>query len=168
MGSGLSVIFSCFRAASRYRCEYGVNHESTHRALIPQTPLISSWLGSMRAGRSVLCSGKIRAMSEALLILCTCPDVETATSLSRSLVTAKLAACVNIVPGIRSIYHWKGAINDDQEVLMVIKSLGSLHQELESWILENHPYDVPEVIALPVDKVSASYLAWIESSVGDE
>lgn len=107
-------------------------------------------------------------MSEALLILCTCPDVETAAALSRSLVEEKLAACVNIVPGIRSIYRWQGAVVDDQEVLMVIKSLASRHQELEARLLENHPFDVPEVIAVPVDKISASYLAWIESSVGDE
>ena len=107
-------------------------------------------------------------MLEAMLILSTCPDAETATALSRSLVEKKLAACVNIVPGIRSIYRWQGAVNNDQEVMLVIKSLSSCYEELESWILENHPYDVPEVIALPVDRVSASYLAWIESSVGDD
>lgn len=112
--------------------------------------------------------GKIRAMSDAMIILCTCPDAETASALSRSLVEAKLAACVNIVQGIRSIYRWQGEVSDDREALMVIKSLTSCYQALEAWIVENHPYDVPEVIAVPVDRVSASYLAWIESSVGDE
>jgi len=106
-------------------------------------------------------------MSEALIVLCTCPDAETAAVFSRSLVKRKLAACVNIVPAIRSIYRWQGAVSEDQEVLMIIKSLDSRYEELEAWLLEHHQYDVPEVIALPVSRVSASYLAWIESSVDE-
>ena len=105
-------------------------------------------------------------MSEALVILCTCPDEETASRLATGLVEAQLAACVNILPGIRSIYRWQGTLSDDSEVLMVIKSLASRFEEVEAWLLEHHPYDVPEVLALPVERGSTDYLAWIEASVG--
>ncbi|MEE8495270.1 MAG: divalent-cation tolerance protein CutA [Xanthomonadales bacterium] len=109
---------------------------------------------------------KILPMSEMLVIMCTCPDEATASKLAGGLVEEQLAACVNIVPGIRSIYHWQGKISNDAEVLMVIKSLASRFEELESWLLEHHPYDIPEIVALPVSRVSAEYRAWIESSIG--
>ena len=105
-------------------------------------------------------------MSDALIILCTCPDEATASKLAKGLVSEQLAACVNILPGIRSIYRWDGAVSDDAEVLMVIKSLAARFEALETWLLEHHPYDVPEVIGLPAENVTAKYLAWIEHSVG--
>ena len=105
-------------------------------------------------------------MTKALVILCTCPDEATASRLAGGLIEENLAACVNILPGIRSIYRWQGTVSDDSEVLMVIKSLAPRFDDLEAWLLEHHPYDVPEVIALAAEKVSAEYLAWIERSVG--
>ena len=107
-------------------------------------------------------------MSDAIVILCTCPDEETASRLAGGLVEKQLAACVNILPGIRSIYRWQGMVSDDPEVLMVIKSLASWFEEVEAWLQEHHPYEVPEVLALPVEKGSAKYLEWIEASVGNE
>ena len=104
-------------------------------------------------------------MSEMLVIMCTCPDEATASKLAGGLVEEQLAACVNILPGIRSIYRWQGKISNDAEVLMVIKSLASRFEELESWLLEHHPYDIPEIVALPVSCVSAEYHAWIDSVV---
>jgi periplasmic divalent cation tolerance protein len=103
-------------------------------------------------------------MPEMLVILCTCPDEATAAKLAGGLVEEQLAACVNILPGIRSIYRWQGKISNDAEVLMVIKSLVSRFEELESWLLQHHPYHIPEIVALPVSRVSADYHAWIESS----
>lgn len=105
-------------------------------------------------------------MSEMLVILCTCPDEATASKLAGSLVEERLAACVNILPAIRSIYFWQGKICDDAEVMIVIKSLESRYQELESWLLEHHPYDTPEIVALPVTDVSGDYLGWVRSIVG--
>lgn len=107
-------------------------------------------------------------MSEAHVILCTCPDEDTAGRLASGLVENQLAACVNILPGIRSIYRWQGTVSDDSETLMVIKSLASRSGEIESWLLENHPYDVPEVVAISAERVSKDYLAWIEASVGKD
>ena len=105
-------------------------------------------------------------MPEAIVVFCTCPDEKTAVRLAKGLLESHTAACVNVLPGIRSIYRWRGAISEDSEVLMVIKSLASCFEELESWLLEHHPYEVPEIVALPADRVTADYLAWITSSVG--
>lgn len=104
-------------------------------------------------------------MTEALVILCTCPDDAIASRLARSIVDQGLAACVNILPAVRSIYSWQGEVCDDEEVLLLIKTLESRHAAVEAWLLEHHPYDVPEVVAIPAEHVSADYLAWIESSV---
>jgi len=105
---------------------------------------------------------------ELITALCTCPDEATAAKLSRGLVGERLAACVNIVPAVRSIYRWKTEICDEGEVLMVIKSTRSRFDALQTWLLEHHPYDVPEVVALDVSKVADEYRAWVESSMGPE
>ena len=105
-------------------------------------------------------------MKEALIIFCTCPDESTASGLATGLVKNQLAACVNILPGIRSIYRWQDTVSDDSETLMVIKTLATRFEEVESWLREHHPYDVPEVVALAAHKVSADYLVWIDDSVG--
>ncbi len=104
-------------------------------------------------------------MSELLLALCTCPDEATASTLARGLVDERLAACVNILTGVRSIYRWRDEVCDDGEVLMLIKCTRSRFDALQSWLLNHHPYDVPEVVALDVSKVSDEYRAWVESSV---
>jgi periplasmic divalent cation tolerance protein len=134
-----------------------------YRKAVAQTHLIQPHLTQNQ--RSAPQFGKIRAMSDALVILCTCPDDAIAGRLARSLVEQRLAACVNIVPAIRSIYSWQGELCDDKEVLLVIKTLQSRFPELEAWLREHHPYDVPEVVALPAEHVSADYLAWIASGV---
>ena len=105
--------------------------------------------------------GKIRAMTEALVILCTCPDEATASRLAGDLVEENLAACVNILPGIRSIYRWQDELQMDDEVLMLVKTSRDAYPQLERWLLDNHPYDVPEVLALPVETGAANYLAWV-------
>ena len=107
-----------------------------------------------------------RSQKPALVILCTCPDEDTAARLAGGLVEKQLAACVNILPGIRSIYRWQGELSDDAEVLMVIKTMAPKFKEVEAWLLEHHPYDVPEVVGIDAGMVSANYLAWIEESVG--
>ena len=105
-------------------------------------------------------------MSEAIVVFCTCPDEETAVRLAKGLLESRTAACVNVLPGIRSIFRWQGALSEETEVMMVIKSLASCFDELESWLLEHHSYDVPEIVAIPAYRVTADYLAWITSSVG--
>ena len=95
------------------------------------------------------------------MVLCTCPDPATAERLARGLVGGGLAACVNILPQIRSIYRWQGETQDDAEVLMVAKTTRSAYAGLEAWLAEEHPYDVPEVLALPVRAGAGAYLDWV-------
>lgn len=98
-------------------------------------------------------------------VLVTCPG-DRAPELARALVAARLAACVNIVGEVRSIYSWKGEVCDDAESLLVVKTRASLFEALRERVVELHPYDVPEVIALPIEKGHTPYLRWIAESTG--
>lgn len=100
-------------------------------------------------------------MTEVRVVLCTCPDQAEAKRLASGLVEQGFAACVNILPEIRSIYRWQGVLNDDQESLMVIKTSSGKYVHVQSWLEQNHPYDMPEIIALPVEMGSRSYLDWV-------
>ena len=101
------------------------------------------------------------SMTDVLTVFCTCPDPATARRLAGGLVERRMAACVNILPEIRSIYRWQGETCDDAEVLMIVKTTRGSYAGLERWLLANHPYDVPEVLALPVAAGSRDYLGWV-------
>ena len=98
------------------------------------------------------------------LLYCTCPDTETAQRIARALVEQKLAACVNIVPDLRSIYRWKGEVQDEAEFLLLIKTRESRVSELTKCIRSLHPYELPEVIAVPVVAGLAPYFDWIRDN----
>jgi len=102
-------------------------------------------------------------MSYALLILCTCPNAESASRIARALVEERLAACVNRVPGLTSVYRWQGEIHEDNEVLLLIKTQHERFESLRARIIELHPYDVPEVIALEIAAGHAPYLEWLRT-----
>ena len=93
--------------------------------------------------------------------MCSCPDEAVAQQLASDLVRLRLAACVNIVPKIRSIYRWRNEVQDEGEALMIMKTTRVAYAELQSWLQQNHPYDVPEVLALRVQAGSADYLDWV-------
>lgn len=95
------------------------------------------------------------------LVLVTSPAVE-AEALARGLVEHRLAACVNVLPGVVSHYRWKGKLQRDREVLLIAKTKTSKLPALESWVRAHHPYDVPEVLALPVAGGSKKYLAFLK------
>ena len=95
-------------------------------------------------------------MTDALVVLVTAPSAEQAAALARA-----LAACGNVVPGLRSIYRWEGEVQDEPEALLVLKTSRDRFEALREKVLALHPYEVPEVIALPVEAGSAPYLAWI-------
>jgi periplasmic divalent cation tolerance protein len=101
-------------------------------------------------------------MTDKIVVLSTCETQEEAAALARHLVEVGLAACVNIVGNIRSIYRWKDAIEDEQEWLLAIKSRRDLLPALRSEIEKKHSYEVPEVMALQVIDGSANYLAWLD------
>lgn len=95
------------------------------------------------------------------LVLTTCPDAGAAERIAHALVTERLAACVNIVPISKSIYFWKGQVESAAEQLLVIKSMARAFRTIQKRILELHPYELPEVLAVPVTDGYANYLAWI-------
>jgi periplasmic divalent cation tolerance protein len=101
------------------------------------------------------------------LILCTCPDNQVAEQLASSLVEQRLAACINIVPGLTSIYRWQGKLERGTEVLLLIKTTWELYTAVENAIRQQHPYELPEIIAVTVDKGSPDYLRWITTSLED-
>lgn len=98
--------------------------------------------------------------------LCTAPDVETAARLGREAVEAGFAACANVVPGLRSIYRWEGAVQDEGEALIVFKTTAAAWPALAAFVAERHPYEVPELLGLPVRASLAPYADWVRASVG--
>ncbi len=108
------------------------------------------------------------AVGSRFVVLCTTPDAQTATELSRSLVQAKVAACVNVVPGVISFYRWEGAVCRDEEHLLVVKTDGAHLQELIDMISREHPYDCPEAIALKIVGGASEYLEWIEAALAED
>lgn len=98
--------------------------------------------------------------NDLLVVLCTAPDENAATKLAEGLVEARLAACVSVIPGLRSFYRWQGTIETNTEVQLLIKTRAGRFDELAAWIEANHPYDVPEIVALPAERVSEGYLYW--------
>lgn len=102
---------------------------------------------------------------ELQVVLCTVPDADTAQTLATALVTEKLAACVNIIPGITSIYRWKGAVEQDTEQLLLIKTAAAGFQQLAARIRALHPYELPEIISVPLETGQQDYIQWIKDSL---
>jgi periplasmic divalent cation tolerance protein len=101
----------------------------------------------------------------AYVVLVTFPDRERALATARALVEEQLAACVNVLGDVRSIYRWDGRVHDEAEVLCVIKTRRELFETLRARVVALHPYDVPEVIALGIDEAHGPYLEWLVAQV---
>jgi periplasmic divalent cation tolerance protein len=99
--------------------------------------------------------------SECIVVLITVSGEEEAARIGRELVRARLAACVNIVPSIRSIYRWEGSVQDEREVLMIAKTRKELFDSLRKKVKELHSYTLPEILALPVAEGLQEYLSWV-------
>jgi len=104
-------------------------------------------------------------MSDALVVLVTTPSPEEAARIARALVEERLAACGNVVPGLRSIYRWEGRVEDEAEALLILKTTAERFEAMRARTVDLHPYDTPEVLALPVAAGHAPYLAWLAASV---
>ena len=104
-------------------------------------------------------------MTDKIVVLSTCVSPEEAEKIAHALVEKKLAACVNILPAVRSIYRWKNAIEDDQETLLLIKSSRALFNELRAEIERLHSYEVPEAIAIPIVDGLERYLEWMAGAL---
>ena len=105
----------------------------------------------------------IESGDDVRVVFCTCPP-DQASNVARALLERRLAACVNIVPGVRSLYWWNGEIAEDGESLLVIKTPHACLPQLESSLLEIHPYDVPEFLSVRVEEGSDAYLSWLRES----
>lgn len=100
-------------------------------------------------------------MEEVILIFTNMPDVQSAHALARRLVELRLAACVNILHGVQSVYRWQGEIEEANEITVMMKTTRARYAEIESAIKESHPYQVPEIIALPIVEGLPAYVGWI-------
>lgn len=105
-------------------------------------------------------------MTDTLLALTTCPDREVAGRIAATLVSEGLAACVNEIPGLTSTYVWQGQLHRDAEVLLLIKTTGNCLPAVEARLKTLHPYELPELIALPISGGSAAYLDWVRQNAG--
>jgi periplasmic divalent cation tolerance protein len=98
---------------------------------------------------------------ENLLVLTNCPDETVANTIARAVIEEKLAACVNILPRVQSVYRWQGSVESASEVPLLIKTAASAYPALEQRIAELHPYELPEIIALPIVQGLPAYLNWL-------
>ena len=102
------------------------------------------------------------------LVITTCPSMDEAEALAEKLLAARLAACVNIVPGIRSLYEWQGELMREQEFLLLIKSRSDHFAELERLVQDNHSYELPELIAVPIEQGLTPYLNWLDAQLDNK
>ena len=99
-----------------------------------------------------------------LMVYCTCPDHPTAISMAEGIIDGGLAACVNIVPGLTSIYRWQGKRQQGTEELLLIKTTAAAYSVLQQHIVASHPYELPEIIAVSIDTGLPAYLEWANES----
>lgn len=101
------------------------------------------------------------AQTDVFMVYCTCPDRDTASGLGRELIAGRLAACCNVVEGLTSVFRWEGTVEEDPEVLLIAKTTRERYPALERSIRENHPYELPEILAVPVSAGLDGYLDWV-------
>jgi len=107
-------------------------------------------------------------MTDKIVVLSTCASPLEAQRVARALVEKRLAACVNVMPGVQSVYHWKEAVEESEEVLLVIKSSRALFSQLRGEIERLHSYELPEVIAIPIVDGSEGYLTWLDRELAEK
>jgi len=150
-----------FKRKAAHRYERGKCIEKLLNKSQPVTKALQCTEGIINTGDIIM---SIKEERDYYVLYCTAPTKETALSLSDRLVSMKLAACVNIIDTISSIYRWKGEICRETEFLMIIKSRKSLIEHIEREIREHHPYEVPEIIHVPLVWGYDPYLRWIDEN----
>src|SRR2546426_6826589 len=107
----------------------------------------------------------MKQASNAVLVLVTAPDLDTARALAKATLSARLVACANLIPRIESHYWWQGKMESSAEVLIIFKTTKSKLKALEKLVVEKHPYDTPECVVLPITSGNKRYLDWVSASV---
>ncbi len=110
---------------------------------------------------------KLTMKFEVIVVLTTAPNIEESETLARKIIESKLAACVQVLPPMKSFYVWENEIQVDSEHLLLIKTLSVKFSELKKFIQANHSYDVPEIVALAAEKVSESYFDWVKDYLSE-
>ena len=108
------------------------------------------------------------AIDRAVLVVSTFAADDSARQFGTTAVESQLAACVNLIPGVTSIYQWKGKLEEESEVIALMKTTAEKLEELEAFLQKNHPYDEPEFIVVPIEAGSAGYLDWIRGTLMDQ
>lgn len=103
---------------------------------------------------------------ERIMVYITTPDLDVARRIARTLVEERLAACANILPGVESFYRWQGAVQHDQEVALIVKTRAALLEALMERVVALHPYEVPCIVALPLNQGHEPFLRWIDATTG--
>jgi periplasmic divalent cation tolerance protein len=103
-------------------------------------------------------------MPDELIVFVTVPSPEISSQIAHSLVSERLAACVNVIPGVKSVYRWEGEVTSDTELLLIIKTTDESYASLERRVKELHPYSTPEVIGFKIERGSEDYLRWLRES----
>ena len=99
--------------------------------------------------------------TQALLVFCTCPDRAVGLQIAEQLVDRRLAACVSLLPGVTSVYTWEGRCETAEELQLLIKTRAERYPALERTLLELHPYELPEIVAVPIEKGLTAYVEWV-------
>ena len=107
-------------------------------------------------------------MEQVLLVMTNLPDLPAAQAIARALVGAKLAACVNILHGVHSVYRWQGRVEEATEVTLLIKTTRRHYPQLQQALVASHPYDLPEVVAWPLNEGYAPYLHWVAAETAPD
>ena len=105
---------------------------------------------------------------EYQIVLSTCPDQQSADQLANAIIEDGVAACVSIIPAIRSLYRWQGKVESSQEHLLLIKTRKSHYNSLQQLICNKHPYELPEIIAVPIEAGLEQYLSWIDNNLSKQ
>jgi len=140
---------SAARTVVLVRLRRGIPHSAGHRHALT----MSSWQAAK--------TERTETGASAVLALCTAPETATAESIAQALLSAHLVACVNIVPGVQSMYWWEGKIHNDKESLLIMKTRSELQDAVIDTIRKVHPYQVPEVLFLPIQGGLPAYLDWL-------
>ena len=106
--------------------------------------------------------------TDVLLALCTCPDQAVANRVAEALVRERLAACVNQIAGVTSLYLWKGGLEQDSEILLLIKTTDARFDALAARLRELHPYELPEIVATPIGRGLPEYLQWVRTCTSEQ
>ncbi len=119
----------------------------------------------MNTNENAQVTGKSIDSDPVIVVFCTLPDTDSAGRIAGILVEERLAACVNVVPGLISVYRWDGAVQRDEEVLLLIKTTQAVYGQLEQRMRVLHPYELPEIIAVPIQTGQADYIQWIKNTL---